>query len=130
MIDQSKWVDDDVVSPIMLPLIEPFSKVAIQNENGEIEFMKKAANTYNSFSPLIFLNSVITEMDFDVCIAAQMQCIAVLSTLRKSVPTISPDSLVDNAASQSDHSSLDQPRQPAENPLKIISAKIVKVSGV
>lgn len=128
MIEQSKWVDEDAVSPIMLPLIEPSSKVAILKANGDIEFLKKASKSFQSFSPLIFLNSVTAKMDFDVCIAAQKKCISILANLRKSVPTISPDSLVESAPSQADDFSSNQPPQPAENPLKIVSAKILKVS--
>ncbi len=125
MLEQSKWVDGDILSPIVLPLIEPSSKVAILNENGDIEFMKKVAKAYNNLSPLIFLNAVITDMDFDVCIAAQMRCIAILSSMRKSIPTKSPSAFLDDGPSGGSLSSAT--RQSADNPLKIISAQIVKV---
>jgi len=129
MLDQSKWVDDEAVPMIMLPLIEPSSKVAIQkSESGEIQFLKKVVKSYNLLSALITLDCVVTQMNFDTCVAAQKRCIAILSELRKSIPTESPGSHLSNKALSVGSSPLDQLSRSAVSPLEIVSAKIIKVS--
>ena len=125
MNEQYKWVDDNEVPPILLPLVEPSSKVVIYGEDGSIRFMKKMPKSYNVSPPLISLNAVITEMDVNFCIDAQKQCITVLSQLRKRIPTISPCGVLEGASIPAS----DKSYKSNENPLTIVSAKIMKVSS-
>eukprot|EP00978_Attheya_sp_CCMP212_P001983 scaffold4090_cov42-Attheya_sp.AAC.1 len=57
----SRWLDDDPVPPVELPLVE----------NGV----------------LISLNAVVPNLDFDTCALAQKRCMTHLTLLRQSMPT-------------------------------------------
>jgi hypothetical protein len=131
MTEQSKWLDDEQVPMILLPLIEPSSKVAVlKAEKGEIKFLKKMVKTYRLLAPLISLNCVIPEMDFNQCIRAQDFCISRLCDMRRKIPTISPDYVLENWHSNIalENSHIKMGSRANDMPLDIHSVTILKVS--
>jgi len=127
MAGQSKWVDEDPVSMILLPLTAPSSKVAVlRADSGEIQFLKKFVKPYNLLSSLISLHCVITQMNFEACIAAQKRCITSLTDLRRRLPTVSPDNNVESGIITMDKSLLEHLHRSTVSPLEIVSARIRK----
>ena len=129
MTEQSKWVDEDAVPTILLPLVEPSSKVAVMRaDSGEIRFLKKFVKSHNILSSFISLNCVVTQMSFETCIAAQKRCITSLTELRRKLPTVSPDNNRDSGIVTLEKSLLEQLQRSTVSPLEIASVKIRKVS--
>jgi len=129
MTEQSKWVDEDAVPTILLPLVEPSSKVAVMRaDSGEIRFLKKFVKSYNILSSLISLHCVVTQMSFETCIAAQKHCITSLTELRRTLPTVSPDNNLDSEIVTLEMYLLEQLQRSTISPLEIASVKIRKVS--
>jgi hypothetical protein len=131
MTEQSKWVDDEQVPMILLPLVEPSSKVAVlKGEGGEIKFLKKTVKAYQVLAPLISLHCVIPEMEFNQCILAQDLCISRLFNLRRKIATTSPDYVFNRRFTNSvfDNSQVEKTPRENEMPLLINSVTILKVS--
>ncbi len=126
LTEQSKWVLDDANPMILLPLVEPSSKVAVlRPESEEIKFHRKLVKSYITLPPLISLHAVIPDMNYETCIATQKLCILTLAQLRKTIPTTSPDNYNENITK--DNKLLQQVLSSTVSPLEIASAKIIKV---
>lgn len=127
LAEQSKWVLDDANPMILLPLVEPSSKVAVlRPESEEIKFHRKLVKSYITLPPLISLHAVIPDMNYETCIATQKLCISTLAELRKTLPTTSPDNYNENITK--DNKLLQQVLSSTVSPLEIASAKIIKVT--
>jgi len=115
--EQSKWVDGESVPFTILPLIEPSSSLAVSQGSDDIQFLKKAENTYNNTSPLISLNAVVPKMNVKVCTKLQIQLSTNLSKIRMALPTLSTNEM---ALTEAEYL-----RSPII-PLGVVSARIVK----
>jgi len=128
MVEQSKWIEDDSIPLILLPLIEPSTMVAIQKgDTGEIKMLKKINKSYRVLSSLLYLNCVPGRIHLEECVTAQQRCISMLANLRKTIPTISQDKTFITDTGSNDSISLsEQAFLFASTPLKVVSANIIK----
>lgn len=89
-IAQSKWLDDDPLPSVQLPLVDPSLLVDGRPDDG-----KGPAPTDPSGQatqppmPLVAMNCVIHKIRFETCALAQRRCIASVSDLRQETPTSS-----------------------------------------
>lgn len=118
--NQYEWLTNDTVPLLILPLIEPSTMVLVSSEDGKIKLMKKNVKNYHVLPPLISLDCVINNMNYDVCIVAQKRCMSYLSKLRASIATLSETKVI---STELDGLAVAAPF------LHIESAKIVKVSA-
>ncbi len=117
--NQFFWLSNDPVPLLILPFIEPSTMVLVSSDEGKIKLMKKNVKNYHVLPPLISLDCVISDMNYDVCIVAQKRCMSYLSKLRSSIATLSETKAI---STELDGLSFAAPF------LHIESAKIVKVS--
>lgn len=122
LMQHSEWIHDDAVPLLILPLIWPSTMVLVATNAGQIKLMKKNVKNYHLLPPLISLDCTLQDMDLNVCIEAQKQCMLHLSKLRLSLPTSSLKLM-----EQFDLSPEMWSRKQASI-IQIKSAKIIKVS--
>jgi len=129
--NNSKWLEDNPVPMLQLPLIEPSTTL-----NGNLSSTTTTTTTatttnaklipqdvhapYKLVPSLISLNCVVPKMRFEDCTAAQKHCIAHLSSLRHTMATSSFDGCQYMKGTQRKEA------VPYLPPLEIISAAIVK----
>lgn len=115
--EQSKWVDGESVSFTILPLVEPSSVMVVSQGSDDIQFLKKAEDTYTITSPLICLNADVSKIDHRICAKFQNEFSAQLSKIREALPTLSTN---DTYLEESQY------LQTSISPLGVVSARIIK----
>jgi hypothetical protein len=126
---QSKWMDEDPIGQILLPLVEQsdaLKRGVIKSEDAKKAI--KIGNTYSAIS-LLAVSCVKTKVPFDLCSTSQSRFISSLLDLRKELPAISRT--MDEMRKVSVNRSLLPSTSLFQNscvppPLQILSASVVK----
>lgn len=131
-ISQSKWLDNEPVPPVDLPLVDS-SIIALSKANNSSSGDLYALDTsdpveYNTISsPLLFLHCVANKVRFDTCAKAQSRCVSNIFDLRKVIPSSCfPISSHDKVENFSIYGSMDSSKPFIPIPLRVQSAFIVK----
>lgn len=86
---QSKWMDEDPIGQLLLPLVEQSDAVklgVLKSEDAKKTI--KIGNSYSALS-LLAVSCVKTKVPFDLCSTSQSRLISSLLELRKELPSIS-----------------------------------------
>lgn len=129
MGSQSKWMDEDPIPQVQIPLVELSDMIKRGFIRAEdVKKLSKVGYTYNALSLLAF-RCVKTKVPFEFCSLAQTEFIGSLLDLRRTLPTISrtiegsPTPSSDRISATSSSTLLNSHMPP---PLQIRSASVVK----
>jgi hypothetical protein len=126
---QSKWMDEDPIAHLFVPLVEQSDALRrgmIKSE--DVKKIPKIGFSYTTLS-LLALSCVKTKVPFDLCSSSQSRFISSLLDLRKTLPAISRtmDEMLKYSVNRSLlHSSSTLQNSCVPPPLQILSANVVK----